>query len=337
MLKSAVIIDLNCCKNSCLFCNPQRLIKSKVCEKDLKNIEIKLLRQAGDLYKKGLNRYVEISGSDPIEYRKIAPFINYLKNELKCGTVMLSTHGRDLHNEKLVKDLKRAGLDELRIPLYGSTATVHDSVTQERGSFKETLKGIKNIVKHAPAIKMKISSLIMKQNHRDLLKTFNLANEYASEIMFSIPCISNLRYAQKFALPFEKIRNSLLSLLALSEKTEKPFSISDIPFCVFGFFRKNIINLTGPPATSSAYSIPDVYKSGIANLPNYRVKRRLRICDSCYFRFKCDGFFNNYLDLFGVPPFKPLKTGNSFRSIRETVSKPIGKVGLQSKQDCLLD
>ena len=65
--------------------------------------------------------------------------------------------------------LADAGLDKLRIPIYGSTATIHDSITQVEGSFDETMRGIENIRKHTD-MDLLITTLIMKQNYKDILQ-----------------------------------------------------------------------------------------------------------------------------------------------------------------------
>ena len=306
MLKSAVIVNLNSCDNSCLFCKPSR-VRKVLTEVELKDIEIDLFRQVLDLKKRGLDEYLEISGSDPIQYNGIVRFIKYIKRDLNFKTIMLSTHGRNMHNLKLVKELERSGLDKLRIPLYGSNGKIHDSVTQEKGSFEETLKGVQNVFRHAPEIKITITSLIMKQNYKDGIKILRLACKYASEIIFSIPCIPRIKSAEKFVVSFDKMRPYLKRFLEASDKASTPLNITDIPFCVFGFDKKIIFNISGPPVTSNTYSIPKPFKSAVPNLPNYRVKRKLPVCHNCALAYKCDGFYNNYLLLMNSFPFKPLQ------------------------------
>ncbi|MCK5026510.1 MAG: radical SAM protein [Nanoarchaeota archaeon] len=301
--KSVVIIELNSCKNSCLFCNPKG-IRRTIGFKEMKQIEVHLLKQVNDLKRRGFKE-VEISGCDPIEYDKITGFIKWLKkNSFK--QVMLSTHGRDLHNIELVNEFKKAGLDQLRIPLYGSNAKIHDSVTQCKGSFKETLNGIRNIQKYAPGINILITSLIMKQNYKDIANIFSLAANYSSDISFSLACLKDDAKELDIGIHFDKIKPYLISLLELSEKSNAQLNIIDIPFCIFGFYRKNIINISGPPVTARIYSIPEEFKSNVQNLPSYRIKRKLNICSRCNLRDRCDGFFHQYTKLFDLSYLKPL-------------------------------
>ena len=61
---------------------------------------------------------------------------------------MLSTHGRTLKDQNLVIALKDAGLTTVRIPLYGSTAEIHNKTAQYEAThgnaFDDSTEAIKN-------------------------------------------------------------------------------------------------------------------------------------------------------------------------------------------------
>ena len=107
-MKSAVIMELPCCKNNCLFCRPT-VVEQKTSAQEWKKVDASLLRQAADLKANGFDE-IEVSGCDPIEYKNIVAFITLLKKKLKIRFVQLATHGRDLCNEDLAKRLGDAGL-----------------------------------------------------------------------------------------------------------------------------------------------------------------------------------------------------------------------------------
>jgi MoaA/NifB/PqqE/SkfB family radical SAM enzyme len=299
MFQSSVIINFPVCDNRCLFCNTiAKQRRGALTVERLKKVEKDLLLQVLDLKKRGLNESVSISGCDPIQYPGIAPFIKYIKRDLNFTSVTLLTHGRNLRDVKLVKELKRAGLDKLKIPLYGSRAEIHDSVTQVKGSFRETLRGIKNVFSYAPGTGITITSLIMKQNYKDVLEIFRLANKYASKITFSVPCIANMDYAEKYMISFEKMKTYLKRLLDAAEKVDIPFQLTDVPFCVLGADHPKVINTIDIPVTSNTYSIPEIFRSSVPHTPNYRVKKHLPACRHCALVYKCDGFYDHYVRFF---------------------------------------
>ena len=130
---------------------------------------------------------IEISGSDPIEHRDIIDTVKAIKRH-SFRHVQLSSHGRRLADQKFAASLIDAGVDEFRIPIYGSTSSIHDSVTRSEGSFDDVIKGIKN----ARSAKITISSLIVRQNLKDLRQIIDLAKDLkVDRFYFSIPCLAN--------------------------------------------------------------------------------------------------------------------------------------------------
>jgi MoaA/NifB/PqqE/SkfB family radical SAM enzyme len=299
-----VICELNSCMNNCIFCKPTGT-KRNLSEKELKSIDVHMMCQALDLRKRGFTE-VEISGCDPIEYKKIGSFVKLLKEKLGFTFIQLSTHGRNLCEPNLAKRLNDAGLDEVKIPLYGSFAAIHDAITQQRGSFKETLQGIKNITHSAAKTHIAISSMLMQQNYEDSANILRLAAEYTSDISISIPCVSSSDDAKNIIVSFDVLKSYLSTLLEIGDSQELNLKLIDIPFCVFGFYRKNILNLSGPPTTSEAYNIPDQFRSNLPGVPSYRLKKKLTICKACKASPLCGGFYEKYIAVMDCSHLQPL-------------------------------
>lgn len=302
MVRSMIIIDTNSCMNSCLFCNPER---KWVKIDNYRKYELHMMRQALDLIKAGLTEEVEISGCDPIEYPRIAEFIKWLKSK-GYGEIQLSTHGRLFKDEKIVEKMKYAGLDSVRIPLYGSNAEIHDSITQEAGSFDDTIKGLENLTRFAPGIKILGTSLIMKQNYNDIIDIIKLSKRFAGSQFVSIPCISELSIGRKITVDFFALQPYLIKIYNYIKRNKMDVVINDIPFCVFGFFDKIICNKSGPPQAARSYRVPKKFRTGTHNLPQYRLKQHIRICNLCDLRKVCNGFYVNYLKLYNTDYLVPL-------------------------------
>jgi radical SAM protein with 4Fe4S-binding SPASM domain len=58
----------------------------------------------------------------------------------------LITNGRRLKDKNYVKALEKAGLDFVQVTLESHKAEIHDLMTASKGSWKETVAGIKNII-----------------------------------------------------------------------------------------------------------------------------------------------------------------------------------------------
>ncbi len=81
----------------------------------------------------------------------------------KLGMVSgIVTNGR-LLSEELVGKLVDAGLDFAQITLESSDPEVHDSITQVRGSWIETVKGIKNVLDHD--VYVSVNATLLRRNY----------------------------------------------------------------------------------------------------------------------------------------------------------------------------
>ena len=258
-MKGCIVVELSACRNACLFCGSSRDI-STISDQEMQKIERNFLKHAIELKNGGFDE-VELSGVDPVEHPQIASFVKLLRNKLGFRKVQLSTHGRNLENAALVDDLRLARLTDYRIPLYGITAEVHESVTQGKGSFAQTLQGIKNIRSNHPEARLVITSQLMRQNTSEVLDVFRLAASYADSVVYSIPCISNVEKGRMFALSYDELRPLVLQLLDEAARLKKSLSITDVPFCVTGKFQKELVNKTGPAPMAVSYQVPEAFRT----------------------------------------------------------------------------
>ena len=83
----------------------------------------------------------------------------------------LITNGRRLKDKKYVEQLEKAGLDFVQITLESHKAQIHDLMTGSKGSWKETVAGIKNAVKSH--IYATTNTTLSKHNAADFLETMD--------------------------------------------------------------------------------------------------------------------------------------------------------------------
>lgn len=288
------------CSNFCFFCHS---LKYQSDDKD-KTDEKGVIEDLMGYRKKGYTR-LEISGNDPIEYEGLRRIVD-LSKKLGFENILINTHGRNLCNDDFARELIEAGINIFRIPVYGSNAEIHDSATQSHGSFAETIEGIKNIKKINPEAKLMLHTLILQQNKGDLFNIFKLALDLGADTfgvgVLHIPNENYINY-----LPIKELSTYLAELNEhIAENNIKNVYFYDIPHCVFGFYNKQIVN--SYPPDLGKYSQPKGnVKSHLPNIPTYRLKTKLQICDSCILSEKCDGFLVNDINKFGTGELKPIK------------------------------
>lgn len=288
------------CDYDCLFCNG----REKASKEEIKEQERKIYKNLESFKKEEIER-ISISGADPIEYNHISELVNYIKKDFK--TVRISTHGEKLKNKELADKLIEAGLDELRIPIYGSKPSIHDSVTGKEGSFKNTLDGIKYLKKQTNDIEFKITTLIVKNNKNDLINIIDLLDSLnIKSHTFSVPAIADGNYS--FYIPFKDLSPYVKKIYKYQDQVDTEIDFIEIPYCVFETIDLKIIkNKTAPPNLGKHNQPPKQHKTDIPDLPAYRLKKKIKMCSNCKASKNCDGFFVNDIDKFGAGDLKPIK------------------------------
>lgn len=291
-----IIVSVSC-KNRCFFCGPTPLISNS----EIRKMEIRVAKNIADFQEKNLKK-IEISGADPIEYEHIIDLIKYLK-KIGFEKVQLSTHGRRLFDDKFLAELVSSGIDILRVPIYGSNAEINDSITGSPGSFEETVGGLRKLSNAKHNIFIQLSTLIARQNKDDLPKMLDLVYSLKpNDFYIGIPCISNGDYSNY--IPIKDLSRYVNPLIDYCKKKGYPVRFLEIPFCVFGREDAPTDN-SGQPPDLGKYCQP-FFKSEVKDLPSYRLKTKIEMCNSCRCYRKCDGFFVNDIKKYGTGNLKPI-------------------------------
>ncbi len=293
----SVVLNPPSCPLSCVFCpSSSQTLNSSESKESFKRAykNLKHFKRAG--FKK-----IEIGGNDSTEHDKIIRLVRKIKKH-GFEFIQLSTNGTKLANSVFLDDLVSAGINRIIIPIYGSNAKIHDSVTQAPGSFNKTIRGIKNIL-NKKTVQLKTHCLLLRQNKNDWLSIVNLINNLGiKELDISIPQL-NVDDCSSFYVPLKNLRPAIKRLYNHVMKTNNNFIFYEIPFCVFGEFNtQNIKNLT-PISNLGKHkqdTLSEKYRSSKSNLPSYRLKKKTGICKGCRASGHCDGFFVNDIDRFGT-------------------------------------
>lgn len=302
--------DTGVCMNRCAFCEGSSMV---IDEETKFNI---IISNADHFIEKEIKQ-VEISGGDPGEYNRIVEVVQYLTDN-SIEVIQLSTHGRTLKDENLVRRLKDAGLTEARIPLYGSTAEIHNNTTQYKStpgnSFEDTIQGIKNCAKHG--IKIVGHILTNQYNKNDLnniLQLYiDLSKDQLKSLFIGITFIAHLNYdyTNNWYLPIKDlgpyIRKVYNNPSIIPEGL--PFALLDIPYCVLGEYTKIIDNKFEGFPNLGNHKVEEENRSDISdNIPHYRIKSYFDECVKCKYHNICGAIPLNEIKMFGTYGLKGFK------------------------------
>lgn len=144
------------CNNNCVFC----LNADETNRKHKSVAELKRMFIEG--VKEGCTRLI-LSGGEPSTHPDFLKIIR-LGKEACYKKIQTITNGRMYCYENFLRNAINAGLDEITFSIHGHTPELHDSLTRSPGSFKQTVQGIKNALKHKVIVSADI--VLNKQNYK---------------------------------------------------------------------------------------------------------------------------------------------------------------------------
>jgi radical SAM protein with 4Fe4S-binding SPASM domain len=122
----------------------------------------------------------------------------------------LITNGRRLRQKSYVEKLEKAGLDFVQVTLESHKPKVHDLITGAKGSWKETVAGIRNAAQSE--VYVTTNTTLNKHNAQDFLDTI----DFIKELNVAAFGCNSLIYSGKanavseeFALPLDVLKELL--------------------------------------------------------------------------------------------------------------------------------
>jgi len=189
------------CQNNCVHCyagGPHET--SELTTEQWKEV-IDLLHQIGVFI-------VTFTGGEPTLREDLPELLLYAQNKgLVTGLI---TNGRKLKDKTYVETLEKTGLDFIQVTLESHKPKIHDLMTATKGSWKETIAGIKNII--PTQIYATTNTTLSKYNASnfletvDFLKRLGIAAFGCNSLIYSGKANA---VSEEFALPLETLRELL--------------------------------------------------------------------------------------------------------------------------------
>ena len=160
---------------------------------------------------------VTFTGGEPTLRKDLPGLLHYAQNK---GMVSgLITNGRKLQDKNYVNTLEKAGLDFVQVTLESHLPEVHDLITASKGSWKDTVAGIKNAVNSQ--IYVTTNTTLNKHNAStflttiDFIKKLGVAAFGCNSLIYSGKANA---VSQEFALSIERLCKLLPEI---SEKAQR--------------------------------------------------------------------------------------------------------------------
>ncbi len=120
---------------------------------------------------KGRIKSMTITGGEPTIHPDFSKIVELIKSELATTEINLLTNGRRFCYAPFARKCCELNNINIAISLYGYNARTHDRVTSVKGSFRQSCRGISNILRYkSPRQALEIRVVVTKLNYRFLDK-----------------------------------------------------------------------------------------------------------------------------------------------------------------------
>ncbi len=288
------------CNNQCAFCVQGRK-RDYLSAKKVGEIRTSL-REA---FSKG-KREVVFTGGEPCLHPN---FFKLVKIAKKIGfkEIQIQTNGRIfVYPEFCIKTIK-AGATQFGPSLHGHNSKIHDFLTRAKGSFNQTVQGIKNLKKLNQFVLT--NSVITAKNYKYLPELAKLLVDLdVNQFQFAFIHIAGTALEnQDWIVPRKSdIMPYVKRGLDIGLKAGKKVMTEAIPYCLMESYEDCIAEKIMPETRiyDADFMVED-YGKYRRESGKGKVKREE--CKKCKYYNICEGPWKEYVDIFGWEEFKPVK------------------------------
>jgi MoaA/NifB/PqqE/SkfB family radical SAM enzyme len=294
------------CNNNCIHCviaDNRKFAKEKIGRFNRTTSECK--KELSDSRKNDYSQVI-ITGGEPTIRKDLIEILSYAKS---LGYfIHMQTNGRMFYDKEYTKLLTKFNIS-YTIALHGNNETIHDQITRVPSSFKQTIKGIENLIYFNQIVAGKV--VISKYNYKNLVDIYKLFSKLnVKHINMAFPhALGNARKFFNCVVPrYKSIQPYLNHLIEIKKDRKTNFEFETIPYCI----------LYNPEGLSS-----EDRKKGVVteckqvgdkpvNWSNLRKENKIKFqkCELCKWNSACEGPWKEYVDSYGDEEFEPVLIKN---------------------------
>ena len=285
------------CNNNCLFCP----VAGKRARGDKALEELK-----SDLEKGFANRArgVVFTGGEPTVRPELPELVDYAKG-LGFDYLLIQSNGRNFKDLKLCKRLVEAGVSEFGPSVHGPNARIHDSLTRGKGSFGETIHGMKNLAELGQS--MVTNSVVSKQNFRllpELVEMLASLNVKQAQLAFVHPMGNAWKNFEKVVPGFSEAMPFIYKAIEVSKQLGLPIMVEAVPYCLMQGYEKFVSEQYIP---ETEIREPGSVVERFSVVRKEEGKRKGEKCSACRYFAVCEGPWKEYPEKKGFSEFVPVQ------------------------------
>jgi len=283
------------CNNNCRFCVQahNRAFGDKSTEY--------LKKEMKDARRRNID--IVFTGGEPTIRSDILELVSYAR-KLGYEIIQIQTNGRRFFYKEFCKQMIDAGANEFSPAVHGHIPELHDFLTRSKGSFIQTITGIKNLKKLGQRIIT--NTVVTKPNYRYLPEIARLLVKLRVD-QFQLAFVHPIGNAYKnfdsivprisMAAPFIKEGLQIGIDAGITVMAEA------MPYCLMKGYENYISERYIPPTEirDAGFVIDD-----FTTAKKIHGKAKFEQCKKCKFNDICEGPWKEYPERFGSEEFTPI-------------------------------
>jgi len=282
------------CNNRCKTCSnpdlPWKSIKTGIVKKDTYSYE-EIISRIENRRKNGrLSNYILMTGGEPTLHPRFLDLLKYISKNFPDKRIGLLTNGRLFLYKTFTQEVLKINNLHIGTSIYGHNDRAHDRVTQAKGSFEQTISGLKNILLYRnPTHQIEVRTVISKLSYLHLDKMVGLVSDQFPLIDRFILIFLEfegqaVKYLKETKVSYAQVASQL--------KKAQPFFKEFKEIRLYHF----------PLCTLDPSLWPYVWRT----LPKSEITF-LSSCQNCKYRKYCLGIHKDHIKYMGDKEFKPIK------------------------------
>lgn len=251
---------------------------------------------------------INLTGGEPTIHPDFLGLTREIRDAFPGSKIVIATNGRMFSYPLFTKQYLALNDLSLHIALHGPDAGLHDSITRTKGSFDQTVRGIRNILKyrnHDQELELRV--VITKLNEKAVGRILSfIRKEFSSVDRVTLIFMEMEGLAGKnfktVGLRYKEFRSQLSQFEQWAEGLPE-LRLYHFPLCVL------------PPGLWP-YAWRTLRKNEVTFLPR---------CKKCLYKKYCLGIHKDYLKLVGDKEFQPIKKKINIEA-RDFFHHPIAKI-----------
>ena len=237
-------------------------------------------------------------------FRRDLPELVSRARDLGYRVIQLQTNGRVLSRRKTVEHLVQAGMTAFGPALHGPTPAVHDSLSRSPGSFRQIVRGIRNVKELGREVQL--NSVITRENARHLPEMARLfVGLGVDQFRLAFPHALGSESSNFEAVPprLSEVQGPVQAALRIGRAGGVEVVTEGIPLCFLGELRE-FASEWNNPASRPGHVDPVVEDEAQPRFTGGRIQGEA--CTFCCLQDVCEGPWQEYPEHFGWGEFEPV-------------------------------